>query len=547
MRQGLGLIIVATSIAVLALPGAARAIDYASADGSLSGCVAVKTGVLRIVRPGTPCTKHKESAVTISPAGSAGSAGSAGAKGDTGPSGAAGATGDAGPKGDPGPPGPKGDPGTGAATYTAGSGLLLTDGAFSIDPTFVAANVQHPLTGACPSGSAIRSISQAGDPICVSVGTAGSGGAGGVSEVDTDAATGITGGPITGNGTIGADLGVLQHRIGSGGGCAAGDALQKVAQDGTPTCRTFEQPIFKDCSSGAQAVTAIAPDGSATCGPAQKPLKLTGGCPSGEAIASIAPTGDFGCIGAGGSGGGGVTSITAGDGLTASPGDPITSSGTLSVDPAKVQTRIADHCLPDQVIYGAQQDGTPLCTDQDNRSRMLWTRAWRSDEIYDYGDVATYGGNAYVVEATRIDVDQAAPPDNPGWALLAVQDRLPDVYYGYNGSTTPGVYLQVPAGNYVVTAKVNGVRPSGGVGSVDRCTMTAGPSTDTDIESMGTAGSTRGFYMQFTVQLSNPTNIHVLCGRDPDSKSDGYEEFSGFQISATAANVHFSTATPTTI
>ena len=66
----------------------------------------------------------------------------------------------AGLAGAPGTPGP-----SGAATgYTAGQGLLLSGGAFSVDPTFV----QRRVSTACAAGSALRAIAQDGTATCQS-------------------------------------------------------------------------------------------------------------------------------------------------------------------------------------------------------------------------------------------------------------------------------------------------------------------------------------------------------------------------------------------
>jgi len=85
-----------------------------------------------------------------------------GTTGPTGPTGAQGATGATGATGAAGAKGDTGDAGTPGPTYTAGSGLLLTSNAFSIDPTFV----QERVGTACAAGQAMRVIAQDGTATC---------------------------------------------------------------------------------------------------------------------------------------------------------------------------------------------------------------------------------------------------------------------------------------------------------------------------------------------------------------------------------------------
>lgn len=120
---------------------------------------------------------------TPGPAGSPGSAGPTGPAGPPGPRGEGGAQGPAGPTGLQGPRGDDGAPGTtgprgadgatgptgptgpagqAAPDYTAGSGLLLSGTAFSVDPTFV----QRRVNTACPENSAVQGISEDGTPVC---------------------------------------------------------------------------------------------------------------------------------------------------------------------------------------------------------------------------------------------------------------------------------------------------------------------------------------------------------------------------------------------
>ena len=137
-------------------------------------------------------------------------------------------------------------------TYTAGTGLLLTAGVFSVDTSLVQARV----SGVCNTG-AIETIAANGTVTCL---TAGTGLAFSTDQFNVDFAT-------------------TQHAITP---CAAGSALSKTDSAGTATCiapgtgLTFttgtwavdttavQKRVTGTC--GAGAVTAIGADGTVTCG-----------------------------------------------------------------------------------------------------------------------------------------------------------------------------------------------------------------------------------------------------------------------------------------
>ncbi|MCW2989432.1 MAG: Collagen triple helix repeat-containing protein, partial [Solirubrobacterales bacterium] len=89
--------LLAGGVAVAATTGG----RFVDADGAVHGCVARKSGTLRLVKPAATCRKAETSLVLglrgmTGPAGSAGTSGATGAAGVTGPMGPAGATGPAG-------------------------------------------------------------------------------------------------------------------------------------------------------------------------------------------------------------------------------------------------------------------------------------------------------------------------------------------------------------------------------------------------------------------------------------------------------------------
>jgi len=139
-------------------------------------------------------------------------------------------------------------------TYTAaaGGGLLLTSGAFSVDPALV----QSRVSGVCSSG-AIETILQNGTVTCLTAGT----------------------GLAFSTGQFLVDFATTQHAIAP---CTAGAVLSKTDSSGTASCitagtgltatasswtvdtATIQKRVTGTCATGA--ITAIAADGTVTCG-----------------------------------------------------------------------------------------------------------------------------------------------------------------------------------------------------------------------------------------------------------------------------------------
>lgn len=113
---------------------------------------------------------------------------------------------------------------SGGLTGGGGPGAV----AIGTDP----AALQTRVDDTCPAGEAVESVNEDGTVNCVAVGT------GTVTQVD--AGTGLTGGPITGSGTISADTSVLQRRV--TGSCPSGRAIEGIGADGTVSCSTDLQP-----------------------------------------------------------------------------------------------------------------------------------------------------------------------------------------------------------------------------------------------------------------------------------------------------------------
>jgi endosialidase-like protein len=156
------------------------------------------------------------------------------------------------------------DSGAGDITaVTAGTGL--TGGGTSGDVTLNVdtAQIQKRVTGSCPAGSSIRAIDVSGTVLCQT--DADSGG----TVVSVDTGSGLTGGPITSSGTISIPVGgvtsahILDGTIGSidvdpaqiqlrvTGSCPSDQAIGAVNADGTVGCQSV--------ASGVTQVTASAP------------------------------------------------------------------------------------------------------------------------------------------------------------------------------------------------------------------------------------------------------------------------------------------------
>jgi hypothetical protein len=110
-----------------------------------------------------------------------------------------------------------------------GQGLTLSGGVLRVNP-FLTDPFQRRVAGTCSLGQAIRGVNADGTVTCGAVG------AGTVTQVNSG--SGLTGGPITGTGTLSADFNSVQARV-SGTPCAAGQAITDIAQSGAASCAAF--------------------------------------------------------------------------------------------------------------------------------------------------------------------------------------------------------------------------------------------------------------------------------------------------------------------
>ncbi|MEO7255871.1 MAG: hypothetical protein ABIZ83_16685 [Casimicrobium sp.] len=130
---------------------------------------------------------------------------------------------------------------TGGTVTSILAGTGLTGGTITTSGTIAAdtAYLQRRVTGSCSVGAAISAIAADGSITCATIPAAS---AGTVTNVATGA--GLSGGPITGSGTITADTTYVQRRVSSS--CAAGSSIRAIAGDGSVTCETAFVGDFAD-------------------------------------------------------------------------------------------------------------------------------------------------------------------------------------------------------------------------------------------------------------------------------------------------------------
>ncbi len=140
-------------------------------------------------------------------------------------------------------------------SITAGSGLtggtITASGTIAADTTYL----QRRVTPGCAVGSFITAIAADGTPTCA---TPSSGAGGTVTSIT--AGTGLTGGTITGTGTVAVNTALVQSRVTAS--CAAGSSIRAIAADGTVTCQ-----IDNVGSGGSGTVTSINTGSGLTGGP----------------------------------------------------------------------------------------------------------------------------------------------------------------------------------------------------------------------------------------------------------------------------------------
>jgi hypothetical protein len=213
-----------------------------------------------------------------------------------------------------------------------GAPLVASTGINAVDAPTVEAAINCPSCGLNITGNAALTVA---DATIISRKLAGFSGdaltnglALGGTVTSITAGSGLTGGTITGSGTIAVDPAFVQRRVSAS--CAAGSSIRAIAADGTVTCQTD--------TGGGGTVTNIV----TSLGIIGGPLTTTGSlalapsyrlpqtCTNGQLAKYNTTTQLWECAADNG-GGGTVTSVGAGIGIN---GGPVTTSGTLAIAPS---------------------------------------------------------------------------------------------------------------------------------------------------------------------------------------------------------------------
>jgi hypothetical protein len=248
-------------------------------------------------------------------------------------------------------------------TYEAGSGLILSEGQFRVDPTLVQARVGQ----SCPEDSAIRVIGEDGTVVCQTVAN----GAGDITAVY--AGTGLSGGGDSGDVTLDADTGYLQRRV--GGACQAGTAIRVVNADGTVSCESV--------AGGTGDITAVyagtglsgggdGGDVTLSADTAYLQRRVSSTCPTGSSIRAVNADGAVVCETDDDSGGD-ITGVTAGTGLV---GGGEVGTVALEADTAYLQRRVVGSCATGNAVRVVNADGSVTCEPVGSAAHDHWGESW---------------------------------------------------------------------------------------------------------------------------------------------------------------------------
>ena len=108
------------------------------------------------------------------------------------------------------------------------------------------------------------------------------------------------------------------------------------------------------------------------------------------------------------SGGGGVTSLSAGTGITLNP-NPITSTGTISANTTYLQRRVSGTCASNQAIRVINSNGSVTCVNLPSSAICTW-----SGVTYSTGAECCAGGHKYQCGSDGAWVDLWTCTTSPG-------------------------------------------------------------------------------------------------------------------------------------
>lgn len=278
--------------------------------------------------------------------------------------------------------------------------------------------------------------------------------------------TGLTGGPITGSGSIAVapggigaaqiDPAQVQSRV--TGSCSPGLFVRTVNQDGTVVC----DPAGIGSITGVTAGTGLAgggTNGAVTVGIApggvgateinatQVQSRVAGICAVGQYVRAVGQDGTVTCA-ADANSGGSVTSIATGAGLT---GGPITTNGTIAVapggigamqvDPAQVQVRVTGACAIGQTIAAINTDGGVQCAANSTTPRQSVHLLAIGSTAYAATTIDPAGNPVIVTSSPSMNIfrcQNAACTTLPARTTLAIGASYPDVDVGTDGTIRVG-------------------------------------------------------------------------------------------------------------
>jgi hypothetical protein len=146
--------------------------------------------------------------------------------------------------------------------------------------------LQTRVNGECPQGQSVQGILADGSVLCVDEG------AGTITGVTTSG--GLTGGGNAGSVALGSDPSVLQSRVSDD--CTGTDAVQAINQDGSVDCQATGAGTVTSVGSGFGLTGGpITGTGSIAADPAVMQRRVTGTCGGNTAIQSIGVAGTVGC------------------------------------------------------------------------------------------------------------------------------------------------------------------------------------------------------------------------------------------------------------
>ncbi len=140
------------------------------------------------------------------------------------------------------------------------------------------------------------------------------------------------------------------------GTCPAGQAMTTVAADGTVSCASVGAGDITSVFAGT-GLTGGASSGDVTLNVDTNTIqsRVSGGCSAGQAMTTVAVDGSVTCTNVGA---GDITAVTAGSGLS---GGATTGNATLSVDTSAIQSRVSGSCAAGNAVRVVNADGTVTC------------------------------------------------------------------------------------------------------------------------------------------------------------------------------------------